>query len=109
MKISFADDNVEAICRQARLATKALGAESAGKLQRRLAELFNALRVTEFIAGRPHPLVRDRLGFYSLDLHGGKRLIFKPAQQPPPMKPDGGIDWAAVTAITITELGDYHD
>jgi toxin HigB-1 len=109
MEISFADVNIEAVCRQTKLATKTLGAESAKKLQRRISELFNAENVTELVAGRPHPLVRNRLGTYSLDLHAGKRLIFKPTRQPPPTKLDGGIDWASVTAVTITELGDPHE
>jgi len=109
MEIIFSDDTIEAVCRQLKLAKKTLGAESAQKLQRRISEIFNAENVAELVAGRPHPLVRDRLGSYSLDLHAGKRLIFRPTQKPPPTKLDGGIDWASVTAVTITELGDYHD
>ena len=109
MEISFADKSVEALCAQTGLATKTLGAESANKLQRRIAELFNAENVSELVAGRPHPLQGARAGSFALDLHGGQRLLFKPPLQPPPTKKDGGIDWASVTKITITELGDYHD
>lgn len=109
MEISFADEAVEALCGQAKRATKALGAESAKKLQRRITELFNAENVSELVAGRPHPRQGARAGTFALDLHGGQRLVFKPTLQPPPTKKDGGIDWASVTKITITELGDYHD
>ena len=49
MHVSFVNVNVEALCRQSKLAAKALGALSAQKLQRRLAELFNAENVSELV------------------------------------------------------------
>lgn len=109
MKISFLDADIEALCKQSKLATRELGVESAKKLQRRLSELFAATVVAELVAGRPHPLKRDRAGQFALDLHGGCRLIFKPAKQPAPIKADGSIDWAQVDDITILEAGNYHD
>ncbi len=109
MEISFADESIRALCAQTKRATQTLGAESAKKLQRRMTEMFNAETVSELVAGRPHPLKGTRAGTFALDLHGGQRLLFKPTLQPPPTKDDGGIDWASVTKITITELGDYHD
>lgn len=109
MNIVFIHADVEAICRQSRLASKKLGPLSAQKLQRRLAELFNAETVSELVAGRPHPLTNDRRGQFAVDLHGGARLIFRPTLQPPPAKPDGSVDWSQITDITIVELGDYHD
>ena len=109
MIISYFDDDIEALCKQSKLATRKLGAESAKKLQRRLSEMFAANVVTELPAGRPHPLLRDRLGQYAVDLHGKHRLVFKPTRQPPPAKEDGSIDWAQVDEITIIEAGDYHD
>ncbi len=109
MKISFLNSEIEGLCKQPKLVTRKLGAESAKKLQRRMNELFAASVVAELPAGRPHPLLRDRLGQYAVDLHGGCRLIFKPTRQPPPAKTDGSIDWAQVDEITIIEAGDYHD
>jgi proteic killer suppression protein len=35
-------------------------------------------------------------------------LIFRPAHNPVPKKDDGGIDLAAVTAIEILDVRDYH-
>ena len=109
MKITFADAGLESVCRQSKLAVRELGTESAKKLQRRLAELHAAQMVGELVAGRPHPLGHGRTGQFALDLHGGTRLIFKPTAEPPPFKPDGSIDWAQVTEVTIIEIGDYHD
>jgi len=109
MKVSYADENIEALCKHVKLATKKLGAESARKLQRRINELFAASVVLELAAGRPHPLKQERLGQYAVDLNGGCRLVFKPTQQPPPAKADGSIDWGQVRDITIIWTGDYHD
>lgn len=109
MRITFIDDHIESLCKQSKLATRALGAESAKKLQRRLSELYAAGSVADLIAGRPHPLLRDKLGQYAVDLHGGYRLIFEPTHKPRPTKPDGSIDWAKVDEITILKAEDYHD
>ena len=108
MEMAFADDEIESLCREEKLAKKRLGTNCAQKLQRRLVELINAGHVGELIAGRPHPLKEARVGQFAVDLDGGYRLIFISTTQPPPIKPDGGIDWATVTKITITEIVDYH-
>lgn len=108
MKISFVSERIENLCRQSKLATKALGAEAAKKLQRRLSELFAATVVSDLTSGRAHPLQYDRLGEFALDLHKGKRLIFRPTRQPPPQKKDGSIDWSQISEITITSAEDYH-
>ena len=72
MKISYLDAGIEGLCKQPKLATRKLGAESAKKLQRRLSELFAASAVTELPAGRPHALLRDRIGQYAVDLYSGR-------------------------------------
>ena len=109
MKVSYEDKDIETLCKQAKAATKKLGAESAKKLQRRLAELHAASVVSELAIGHPHPLEYDRLGQFAVDLHKGKRLVFKPTTIPPPAKADGSIDWSKVSEITIIEAEDYHD
>jgi proteic killer suppression protein len=63
----------------------------------------------ELAIGHPHPLEYDRLGQFAVDLHKGKRLVFKPTKIPPPAKADGSIDWSKVSEITIIEAEDYHD
>jgi proteic killer suppression protein len=109
MNVSYEDEDVETLCKQSKVAVKTLGAESAKKLQRRLAELHAASVVSELAVGRPHPLEYDRAGQFAVDLHKGKRLVFKPTRNPPPLKADGSIDWSQVAEITIIEAGDYHD
>ncbi|WP_301103201.1 killer suppression protein HigA [Propionivibrio sp.] len=109
MKVSYEDEDIETLCKQEKMATKKLGPESAKKLQRRLAELHAAGVVGELAIGRPHPLDYDRVRQFAVDLHKGKRLIFKPTSKPPPAKADGSIDWSKVSEITIIGAEDYHD
>jgi toxin HigB-1 len=109
LKIAFIDADMEALCRQRRVSIRKLGPLSANKLQTRLTELFNAKCVSELIAGAPHPLKGNRSGQFAVSLHGGDRLVFRPAQKPLPVHLDGSIDWSEVTAVLILEVGDYHD
>ncbi len=109
MKISFATNKIEKLCRDSKTAVSILGPLSAKKLQLRLSQLFAAPSVAELAGGRPHPLKHKRAGQFALDLHGGHRLIFAPSQEPPPLREDGSIDWQQVTDITIIAAEDYHD
>lgn len=109
MDISYKDSKLRKLCENSREANRKLGADSAGKLQRRLSELDAADNVDELIAGKRHPLKGDKAGQFSLALAGGKRLVFTPDHDPVPLKDDKGINWSAVTAVTIIYIGDYHD
>ena len=81
-------------------------------MRRRLDELDAAesLEVMrKFPQARCHELKGDRKGQLSVDLDQPYRLIFEPANEPIPRKPDGGLDWTKVNAIRILEVGvDYH-
>jgi len=109
MKINFIDSKIRKLCENSREAEKKLGSDSAKKLRGRLSDLEAVAHVRELMVGRPHPLERDRLGEYAIDLAGGKRLIFKPNHKPMPVYKYGNINWAEVTSITIVFIGDYHD
>ena len=109
MHIDFLDLKIRKLCENSREAEKKLGSNSARKLRSRLSDLEAASHVRELNAGRPHPLERDRLGQFALDLADGKRLVFKPDHEPIPQDAHGNVDWSQVTAITIIYIGDYHD
>ncbi len=109
MDILFANDDLETLCSSEREGKRRLGARSAKKLRTRLADLQAAAKVTDLVAGRPHPLKRDRLGQFSVDLDGGWRLVFESANDPVPRDTSGQVIWALVTAICIVYIGDYHD
>lgn len=60
------------------------------------------------LPGGCHELHGDREGQLAVDVTRNYRLIFAPADDPPPAKPDGGLGWSRVTAIEILEVEDYH-
>lgn len=73
--------------------------------QLRAAETLDAMRA---LPGRCHELTGDRAGILSIDLDGPYRLLFEPAENPPPAKADGGLDWRRVTAVRILGVEDTH-
>ncbi len=89
---------------------KTYGDEQAQRIIRRLDDLIAApdLAAMRATPGRCHELVGDRAGTLALDLKHPYRLIFAPAHAPIPRRPDGGLDWAAVTAVQILAVEDYH-
>ena len=90
---------------------KAFGKDQTKKLQARLDDLQAALtlEVMRPLPGRCHELKGDRKGQLALSLKEPYRLIFEPANDPIPTKPDGGLDWPSVTEIRILEVVDYHE
>jgi len=109
VEISFLTNELQKLCENQRAMVKKHGALSAKKLRTRLADLQAAEVVDDLVAGRPHPLERGRLGQFSVDLHGGDRLVFESANEPVPTKDDGTIAWKEVTKVRIVFIGDYHD
>ncbi len=71
MEIRYKDSKIRALCETQAVSEKKLGAISARKLKLRLLALEAVTRVTELVAGNPHPLKGNRLGQFALDLAGG--------------------------------------
>jgi plasmid maintenance system killer protein len=83
----------------------------ARKLQQRLMELKAASCLADISKVPPprcHPLSGDRDGQLSVDLEHPYRLLFIPANDPIPLKQDGGLDWTKITEIEIVEITDTH-
>ena len=80
-------------------------------IRRRLDDLKAAacLEVMRRLPGRCHELRGDHAGELSLDLDGPYRLLFRPAQEPAAVKPDGGLDWSRVIAIVLVGVEDTHE
>src|SRR5437762_3064953 len=87
------------------------GQRRADLIQQRMAELM-AAEFLEDIRNLPgphcHELGQNRKGQLAVNLDHPYRLIFEPADEPIPLKPDGGLNWNQVTAIRILEVVDYH-
>jgi len=109
LDINYKTAKLKKLCLESREADKKLGPSSSKKLRTRLADIDSASNVSELTAGRPHPYTGDKAGLFSLDLHGGDRLLFEPLEKPPPKKDDGSIDWSKVESIFIVFIGDPHE
>ena len=109
MNIECLSPQLRELCASERQAVRELGQSGAKKLFARLADLRAAHHVGELVAGKPHPLKYDRSGQFAVSLEGGKRLVFRSANEPVPLSDDGSVDWKRVTRVCIVFIGDYHD
>jgi len=80
-------------------------------IRRRLDDLKAAptLEVMRSLPGRCHELKGNRAGQISIDLDGPYRLLFAPANNPLPKKPDGGLDWTQVTVVVLVGVVNTHE
>ena len=110
MEVLFADAKLQVSLSKQRELTRRWGKEGAKKITLRLQQLAAAptLEHMRALPGRCHELTGDRSGDLAVDVHQPYRLIFRPTDDPPPAKPDGGLDWTAVESVTVTEIVDYH-
>ena len=109
MKIEFGTSDLQDLCENEKYMKKKLGNASANKLKIRLADLQAAKKVSELVAGKPHPLRYKRLGQFSVTILGGLRLIFECGNNPIPKTNDDSVDWTQVTIVKILSLEDYHE
>ena len=111
MKIDFLSVKDKDFFGNSKEVIKKHGPENDKKLRNRLDDLDAAQSMDDLLnlPGKWEELKNDRAGQFSARLHGGLRLIVKPQKQPPPTKPDGGLDWRAIDSIHIIEMVDYHD
>jgi proteic killer suppression protein len=110
MDISFASRKLKRQMEDEKAMQKAFGLR-AKPLKLRLRALSQAPTLADVPRGKPdrcHLLTGDRGGQIAVRLTGNWRLVFVPDHDPVPLRPDGGIDFAAVTAVTIIEVVDYH-
>ena len=113
MEIYYQDRKLAKTCNSESLLAREYGPKCAVLIRRRLrqfgeVENLEALRSSSKSKGRCHELKGERAGTLAVDVKHPYRLIFEPANDPLPRKPDGGLDWAAVTAIRILSVEDYH-
>jgi proteic killer suppression protein len=112
VQIFFPTTGLKKLCNDDRLLQKKFGVNGMKKIRQRLDE-FEAASTLADIGKLPGPrceeLKGNRAGELSVRAHDGMRIIFRPFHSPIPAKPDGGLDWAAVTSIQVTSIEDYHD
>ena len=111
MEVSFANSKLRRICNSAKKLRGEYGSRMADLIQQRLAELMDVDTLEEMrtIPGANcHELTQNLKGLLAVNLVYPDRLAFRPADSPPPRKPDGGLDWSRVKYIEIAKIGDYH-
>ncbi len=111
MEVYFRNRKFQKLCNSESVMLCELGKKQATKLKTRLMELRAADNLGQIPTVPPprcHELSGDRKGQLSVDLDQPYRLFFIPANDPVPLKPDGGLDWSAVTAVEILEIADPH-
>ena len=111
MQIFVHTTKLQKLCNNAKDAVRTLGPAEARKLMQRLQELEAAETLADIARVPPprcHELTGDRAGQISVDLQHPYRLIFIPANEPIPCRPDGGLEWDKVTEIEIVEITDTH-
>jgi proteic killer suppression protein len=111
LDIIFQNKDFKDECNSYKLLVRHQGTLRAKKIKNRLDNLAAAVVLEDmrFLPGRCHELTGDRKGQLSLDLDHPWRLIFIPADDPPELMTDGGIDWKNIRAIKILGIEDTHD
>ena len=110
MEISHANSRVRKLCSTLQEMRKKLGDIRARNLTARLdqLQLADCLEDLRHAPGDWHELIQDRKGQIAANVGQGHRLVIEPTDDPPPTKPDGGLDWTQITAVTVIEVVDYH-
>ena len=111
MQIYFKTKKLQKQCSENREMVKEFGQKMSGKLQQRLMEInaADSLKDMSYLPpARCHEL-ENRGGVFSVDLEYPNRLLFIPANEPVPLKGDGGIDHQYVTEIKVIAIEDTHD
>jgi len=111
MNIQFKTTKLRKECTITKTMKKRWGERMAGKIRQRLDDLnaAPALEAMRRLPGRCHELRDNRAGTLSLDLVHPQRLWFAPADDPIPLRDDGGLDWSAVFTVEILGVIDTHE
>ena len=111
LNILFIDTRLKKTCEDKAARQRAYQKDAADKLARRLDDLQAAANMDTVrqLPGSWEELTGDRKGQFSCRLDKKLRLVVRPTNLPPPLKPDGGLNWTAIDDITVLEVVNYHD
>jgi toxin HigB-1 len=111
MEVFFSSKKLADLIHDQRKCQRKFGADNAKLIMKRLDNLRFVSNLEEMnkLPGDIHELRGDRAGTCAIDLKHGYRLILEPAENPPPLKVDGGLDRQAITSVVIVDVENYHD
>jgi plasmid maintenance system killer protein len=111
MEIAYPSRRIQKLCTSDKEMKSRLGPKMAAKLKAQLAAIEAAATLAELWLvpqTRCHEMSGDRKGQISIDLIHPQRLYITPDHKPVPLKPDKGLDRAAVTRVMIVAIDDPH-
>jgi proteic killer suppression protein len=109
--IFFKTTKIAKVFNEAARLQKEYGSKNAHAIKIRMAVLEGATCLADVSTDPPerrHLLTGDLAGCYAVDLQHPFRLVFAPADDPPPVKRDGGHDLKKIASIVILQVVDYH-
>jgi len=113
MDIVFSSNKLKKQLSESKAMVKTHGARRAALLKVIMTQLRAAPNLGVFAPpysppNRCHELKGNKKGQLSVDLDHPYRLLFKPINDPAPVRSEGGLDWFHVTAIEIRGVEDTH-
>lgn len=110
MDVAFASTRLEKLCKSQKSLRAAYGDRMAKVIMTRLADLEAAdkLEVMKLLPGRCHALAANWSGHFAIDLVHPYRLVFRPIDDPLPLRDSGDLDLSLVQKIEIVAIVDYH-
>jgi toxin HigB-1 len=108
VEVTFEEERFAHICNSEKELQAEYGVEVSSLIRRRLVQLSAAPTLEDLrrTPGHCHELGGDRKGELAVDLHGSRRLMFRPTDQDRAIGSDGALKWAAVTAVTVRGIAD---
>ena len=91
------------MCENEAAAIRELGAECAGALKRRLADLRAVENVAELVAGRPRKASNSDKDLM-IDLSDSFVLVLHANHTPIPRIDSGGVDWSRVSRVKLLRI-----
>lgn len=111
ISIIFKNSKLRKLCTEKKEAVRKLGSNCAKILHQRLDDLHAADSLADFryLPGDCHEYKHRGDDVLTLNLEGGKRLMFRPAEYPIPRLADRvSLDWSKITSVEIIFIGDPH-
>ena len=105
MELSFATEQLRAICESRRRAVIRLGADSARALETLLADIDACQSVSDLTALYGDQVKSSPPDKWHVTLEGEAKMIFTSGHVSTPKKRDGHVDWKKVTRVRIELIG----
>lgn len=105
MELSFATEELRAICESRRRATKKLGPDTARALEMVLSDIDACQTVSEFTALYGDQAAPSPIDCWKVSLEGVSMVTFASGHVSMPRRKDGRVDWHKVTRVRIEAIG----